>query len=176
VYKGHHEHDMITLHKTYGTIIRIAPNELLFSSLLATHDILALSHRFTKTEFCRILPPKYAPDTFTAIRVWKYSAMKRVAVVLCSLASVQKMALWIEDVYKELVNEIGNYADEAKVCDLGNLLHYFAFDAIREFAYLNGHQKQFPLHSQRNSFSDDRQKLAGMEFSGRFYSIYSEKP
>jgi hypothetical protein len=89
---------MITLHKTYGTIIRVAPNKLFFSSLLAAHHILALGYRIIKTEFYRVFPPKYAPNTFTEIRKWKYSAMKRVAVVPCSLASIQKMALKIEDV------------------------------------------------------------------------------
>jgi hypothetical protein len=54
--------------------------------------------------------------------------MKRVAVVPYSLASVQKMSPWIEDVQKEMVRKVGQYADSSKICNLGDLLHWFAFD------------------------------------------------
>lgn len=54
--------------------------------------------------------------------------MKRVAVVPYSLASVQKMSPWIEDVQREMVEKLGRYADDGKICNLGDLLHWFAFD------------------------------------------------
>jgi hypothetical protein len=135
VYKGHTELDFIDLHRRYGSIVRVAPNELSFSSPNAAHDILAPGNGFTKTEFYRVFPPKHAPDIFTETREWKHSAMKRVAVVPYSLASVQRMSPWIEDVQQELINKAGGYADSARVCDLGELLHYFAFDVIGEFAF-----------------------------------------
>lgn len=54
--------------------------------------------------------------------------MKRVAVVPYSLASVQKMGPWIEDVQREMMDKVGQYADRNKICNLGDLLHWFAFD------------------------------------------------
>ncbi|KAJ9602591.1 hypothetical protein H2200_012784 [Cladophialophora chaetospira] len=135
VYQGHTELDFIDLHRRYGKIVRVAPNELSFSSPTAAHDILAPGNGFTKTEFYRVFPPKHAPDIFTEIREWKHSAMKRVAVVPYSLASVQKMSPWIEEVQRELIGKIGEYADGEKVCNLGDLLHFFAFDVIGEFAF-----------------------------------------
>lgn len=135
VYRGHTELDFIGLHKRYGKIVRVAPNELSFSSPTAARDILAPGNGFTKTEFYRVFPPKHAPDIFTEIREWKHSAMKRVAVVPYSLASVQKMAPWIEEVQKDLIGKVGEYADAGRICDLGDLLHFFAFDVIGEFAF-----------------------------------------
>lgn len=60
--------------------------------------------------------------------------MKRAAVTPYSLASMQKRAHLIEDVQKQLVETIDRYLSPAggKVCDLGNLLHYFAFDVSLE--------------------------------------------
>ena len=134
VYKGHTEADYIALHRRYGPVVRVAPNELSFSSPNAAREILAPGTGFTKTEFYRVFPPKHAPDIFTETREWKHAAMKRMAVVPYSLASVQKMAPWIEDVQRELVAKVGEYAD-GRLCDLGNLLHYFAFDVVGEFAF-----------------------------------------
>ncbi|OAP65103.1 hypothetical protein AYL99_01075 [Fonsecaea erecta] len=135
VYNGHTELDFVDLHRKYGRIVRVAPNELSFSSPVAAHDILTPGNGFTKTEFYRVFPPKHAPDIFTETREWKHAAMKRVAVVPYSLASVQKMGPWIEDVQKEFIAKIGEYADSGRVCDLGDLLHYFAFDVVGEFAF-----------------------------------------
>jgi hypothetical protein len=150
VYKGHAELDSIALHKQYGHVVRVGPNELSFSSPFAAHDILAPGNGFTKTEFYRVFPPKHAPDIFTETREWKHSAMKRVAVVPYSLASVQKMAPWIEEVQKVMVSKIAKYAEENKICDLGDLLHYFAFDVIGEFAF-----------SQRYGFLAEEKDVGG---------------
>lgn len=54
--------------------------------------------------------------------------MKRVAVVPYGLASVQKMSPWIEEVQQVFIGKVDEYADAQKPCDLGDLLHYFAFD------------------------------------------------
>lgn len=55
--------------------------------------------------------------------------MKRYAVTPYSLTQMQKRAVPIENMIKDLMHHLDAYAtDSTKVCNLGNLLHYFAFD------------------------------------------------
>ena len=55
--------------------------------------------------------------------------MKRYAVVPYSLPQMQKRSEPIEGMIKLLMEHLENYAtDNKRVCNLGNLLHYFAFD------------------------------------------------
>jgi len=55
--------------------------------------------------------------------------MKRYAVTPYSLAQMQKRSGPIEGMIKLLMEHLEKYATENKrVCNLGNLLHYFAFD------------------------------------------------
>jgi hypothetical protein len=133
-----------------GPVVRVAPNELSFASPNAARDIFAVGKGFTKTEFYKVasrslvatilfadlpqvFPPAHNPDIFTETREWKHAQMKRAAVTPYSLASMQKRAHLIEDVQKQLVETIDRYLSPAgKVCDLGNLLHYFAFDVSLE--------------------------------------------
>ena len=55
--------------------------------------------------------------------------MKRAAATPYSLASMQKRANGIGDVQRQLIEVVDrNIYTPKQVCDLGKLLHYFAFD------------------------------------------------
>jgi hypothetical protein len=49
--RGHTEHDHIALHRKYGPVVRIAPEELSFASPQAGRDILTAGKGFHKTDF-----------------------------------------------------------------------------------------------------------------------------
>ena len=115
--------------------MRVGPNELSFASPNAARDIFAVGKGFTKTEFYKVFPPAHAPDIFTEVREWKHAQMKRAAVTPYSLASMQKRASVIEDIQRDLAEVLDRYASTpGKICDLGKLLHYFAFDVSRNRA------------------------------------------
>lgn len=74
---------------------------------------------------------QHAPDIFTEVREWKHAQMKRYAVVPYSLPQMQKRSEPIENMIKLLMEHLEKYAtDNKRVCNLGNLLHYFAFDVF----------------------------------------------
>ena len=76
-----------------------------------------------------MFPPAENPDIFTEIREWKHAQMKRFAVVPYSLASMQRLTPSIEEVERLLLRKVGAFAaDSSVVCDLGDWLHWFAFD------------------------------------------------
>jgi hypothetical protein len=110
-------------------VVRIAPNEVSFASPNAAKDILAAGKGFNKTDFYKVFPTKENPDIFTEIREWKHAQMKRFAVTPYSLASIQRQAPYIESVERQLIEKLDGFAgDSGKPCDLGDWLHYFAFD------------------------------------------------
>lgn len=55
--------------------------------------------------------------------------MKRYAVTPYSLAQMQKRSGPIEAMIMSLMEHLDKYAvEKQRLCNLGNLLHYFAFD------------------------------------------------
>ncbi|KAL6247947.1 hypothetical protein RBB50_005295 [Rhinocladiella similis] len=135
-YNGHTELDHIALHKKYGPIVRTSPNEVSFGTCNAAKDIFAVGKGFHKTMFYSVFPPKHAPDIFTEVREWKHAQMKRYAVTPYSLAQMQKRSGPIESMIMLLMEHLSKYGDDSKrVCNLGNLLHYFAFDVLGEVAF-----------------------------------------
>jgi cytochrome P450 len=134
-YRGHTELDHIALHARYGPIVRIAPNEVSLSSQQAAKDVFTVGKGFHKTDFYAVFPPPENPDIFTEVREWKHAQMKRFAATPYSLASMQKMTPSIEEVERVLVDMLKGYAGRGETCDLGNWLHWFAFDVLGEVAF-----------------------------------------
>lgn len=110
-------------------MVRVAPNEVSFASPNAAKDIFTVGKGFNKTDFYKVFPPPENPDIFAEIREWKHAQMKRFAVTPYCLASMQRLTPCIEDVERQLVEKLDGFAEDSRlVCDLGDWLHYFAFD------------------------------------------------
>lgn len=131
--------DHIALHKTYGSIVRIAPNEISLSSPEAAREVLAAGRGFHKTDFYAVFPPPENPDIFTETRESVHARKKRVANVPYSMAAMQRLSPFIDDTVKLLVSRLEGIAGEREKgkgrVDLGDWLHYFAFDVLGEVAF-----------------------------------------
>lgn len=138
---GHTHVDHIALHRKYGPVVRIAPNEVSVSSPEAARTLLSAGRRFFKTPFYAVFPPPENPDIFTETREEVHAVKKRVANVPYSMAAMQQLSPFIDDTVEVLMRKIdehinNNNASSGKgVFDLGSYLHYFAFDVLGEVAF-----------------------------------------
>ena len=147
--RGQSNHDHIDLHKRYGPIVRIAPNEVSIASPVAARNVLAAGKRFYKTDFYAVFPPPQNPDIFTEIREEVHAQKKKVANVPYSMAAMRQLSPFIDDTIEVLSKKIGEYCPRSgddhgkgydqrtgrQVLDLGAWLHYFAFDVLGEVAF-----------------------------------------
>ncbi|KAL0472552.1 cytochrome P450 [Neurospora intermedia] len=128
--------DHIELHRKYGPVVRIAPNEVSVASPEAARTLLSAGKRFFKTPFYSVFPPAENPDIFTEIREDAHAQKKRVANVPYSMAVMQQLSPFIDDTIELLVRKIDEHIAQHKgVFDLGDYLHYFAFDVLGEVAF-----------------------------------------
>jgi hypothetical protein len=135
VVSGHAHLDIIALHSRYGPIVRIAPNELSFSSPEAARQLLSAGKGFHKTLFYAVFPPPENPDIFTETREAVHAQKKRVANVPYTMAAMQQLGPFIEDTIELLVFKLDQFADGSANIDLGEWLHFFAFDVLGEVAF-----------------------------------------
>lgn len=142
----HTQWDHLALHRKYGPIVRIAPNEVSLSSPEAARTMLSAGKRFYKTKFYYVFPPPENPDIFTEIREDVHAMKKKVANVPYSMAAMQQLSPFIDDSIEALMVKMdamadgslvvgGRSADGRPVIDLGNWLHWFAFDVLGEVAF-----------------------------------------
>ncbi|EOO00667.1 putative pisatin demethylase protein [Phaeoacremonium minimum UCRPA7] len=136
--------DHIALHKKYGPIVRIAPDEVSVSSPEAARLLLSAGKRFYKTDFYGVFPPPENPDIFTEVREDVHAQKKKVANVPYSMAAMQQLSPFIDDTIEVLMHKLDGIANASQgiqdfakgpVLDLGNWLHWFAFDVLGEVAF-----------------------------------------
>lgn len=139
--RGHTEHDHIAVHRRYGDVVRVAPEELSFARPQAGRDILTAGKGFHKTDFYGVFPPPENPDIFTETREHVHAQKKRVAATPYSMASMLQQSERIDGVIDLLKSKLDAFAStteasgKRKVLDLGDWLHYFAFDVLGEVAF-----------------------------------------
>ncbi|KAI1099575.1 cytochrome P450 [Jackrogersella minutella] len=143
----HLEH--IELHRKYGPVVRIAPNELSFSSPAVARNVLSAGKRFYKTDFYKVFPPPENPDIFTEIREDVHAMKKKVANVPYSMAAMRQLSPFIDDTIDYLASRLDQFCPDTAipgfqqagipgrnpVVNLGDWLHFFAFDVLGEVAF-----------------------------------------
>ncbi|KAL7625826.1 hypothetical protein AAE478_005049 [Parahypoxylon ruwenzoriense] len=139
----------IELHRKYGPVVRIAPNELSFSSPTVARNVLSAGKRFYKTDFYSVFPPPENPDIFTEIREDVHAMKKKVANVPYSMAAMRQLSPFIDDTIDYLVSRLDQFCPDTAIpgfqqaglpgrnpiVNLGDWLHYFAFDVLGEVAF-----------------------------------------
>ncbi|CAI4213404.1 unnamed protein product [Parascedosporium putredinis] len=110
----------IDLHRKYGPIVRIAPNE--------------------QDQVLRRVPPPENPDIFTEVREHVHAQKKKVANVPYSMAAMQQLSPFIDESIELFMSKLDGFATSSQSAtkgrvDLGAWLHYFAFDVLGEVAF-----------------------------------------
>ncbi|KAK9781184.1 putative Cytochrome P450 [Seiridium cardinale] len=148
VVRGQTHLEHIALHHKYGPVVRIAPNEVSISSPQAARAVLSAGKGFHKTDFYGVFPPVQNPDIFTETREDVHAVKKRVANVPYSMAAMRQLSPFINETIDFLASRLGEFCvdvkneqdEEARIgsmgrVDLGDWLHYFAFDVLGEVAF-----------------------------------------
>ena len=106
-----------------------------FATPQAALDILATSKGFHKTDFYSVFPPPKHPDIFTEVREEVHARKKRVATGPYSLASLRKLTFWVDETMNVLSAKLDDFVVSGHACDLGEWLHFFAFDVLGEVVF-----------------------------------------
>jgi len=125
IYVGDMEKVQRDLHKKYGVLIRIAPNEVSTAEPTAIPKIYRNQRPLTKTDFYPIWGGSTIskqPDTFTCIDERVHSNYRRIVNPVYTLSNVLKTEEHIDKCSKLFVQRLGEHADSKKSIDLGHWL------------------------------------------------------
>ncbi|KAH8801441.1 cytochrome P450 [Xylogone sp. PMI_703] len=152
VLKGNIDKKQRELHRKYGKIVRIAPNEVSVSDPEAVRVIYSVNSGFTKTDFYNPFASHISPneDLFTQ-RDEKLHAYRRKFVNnLYSLTSILESEQYVDDCTHMFITRMDEFAISGKSMDLGIWFQMYAFDVIGELFF----GKQFGFMKDRHDYHD----------------------
>ncbi|KAG4288531.1 hypothetical protein FPRO06_06183 [Fusarium proliferatum] len=125
------------LHEKYGSIVRMAPDEVSISDPAALKVIYAVNAGFTKTDFYTPFAPHLSPheDLFTQRDEKIHAQRRRFVNNLYSLSSILESEAYVDACILTFKDRLGEFAAQSDAFDLGLWLQMFAFDVIGELFY-----------------------------------------
>ncbi|KAJ5678396.1 uncharacterized protein N7477_004029 [Penicillium maclennaniae] len=134
------------LHKRYGPVVRLAPNEVSFTSLDAMKEIYASGGSgYDKTEFYSLFKQFKTKTMFSTLRKDEHSKRKRIFAERYAMTNVMKakpLAAITERAraFVSQCTEVGN-----KSVDVYVLLHCYALDCVTHFMFSPGGLKSLDI-------------------------------
>lgn len=159
----------IELHKRYGPFVRIGPNEISMSDPAFVGEVLAPGKGFSKTDFYSVFPPQEPKDIFTELDEYVHANKKRVAAIPYSMNTMLQISEPLTNTIQHLVLKLKSAAVDQGHVDLGQWLHFFAFDSLGEVAF----SSEFGF---LNAGRDIDHTLYTIKQAARYGGIVGQKP
>lgn len=123
-----------SLHKRYGPLVRLGPNEVACASPDEIKKIYPTSKPLTKTDFYPVWRApgmsKY-PDVFSETDEKQHAERRRIINPVYSMSNVLQAENYIDKCTTLFMERMGEYADKGEVIDLGQWLQMCVYVHLR---------------------------------------------
>lgn len=133
-YKGTRTRKINALHKIYGPVVRVGPNEVSFNSTSALRTIYGAGSGFERTGFYRMFEAYGRKNMFSFTSVKEHGERKKLFAHAYAKSAMLKgdNAAMVEQKAKLFLELLQKEGPESEIFAS---LHYFSLDNITEFLY-----------------------------------------
>ncbi|KAF2733856.1 cytochrome P450 [Polyplosphaeria fusca] len=139
IYRGDGELVERALHRKYGPLIRIAPNEVSSSDPAAVPEIYRNHNPLQKTDFYSVWSSgntfSEQSDLFTCLDENEHKEKRKTITTVYSLSNVVKNEENIQQCTLLLLQKLEKLAKRRQPFDIGEWLHWYAFDVIGKLTF-----------------------------------------
>ncbi|KAI8634708.1 cytochrome P450 family protein [Xylariaceae sp. FL1651] len=128
--KGRWHRDLVDLHRRYGPVVRIGPNELSVGDSEAFRQIYRVSNAFPKSAAYSVIKGSRSFDVTNERDEKTHAAQRRLVARPYSMESMKHLEPQIDPLIKIFLGKLDDFVAESEVIDLGYWLQLFAFDVI----------------------------------------------
>lgn len=139
VWKGHSHLTAIQLHRTYGPLVRIAPNHVSVADPAYIPVFYNIKENYTKSAFypiqCISWKKKPEMNLFSTRDPQYHRIEKRKVGAAYSLPNLLESEEAIDSCIKLFMARLDEFASKGQPVDLGAWMQYFAFDVVGEVTF-----------------------------------------
>ncbi|KAI3332133.1 cytochrome P450 [Xylariaceae sp. AK1471] len=134
-YRGHWHRDLVALHKLYGPVVRIGPNELSIGDPEAFLTIYRVNGAYPKSASYSVVQGSRPFDLAGERNEKIHAAQRRLVARPYSMESTVRLEPQVDELVTELLGKLDDVASSAQIIDFGYWLQLFAFDVIGAVSY-----------------------------------------
>lgn len=133
-YKGTRTRKINALHREYGSVVRVGPDEVAFNSISAMRAIYGAGSGFERTDFYHIFAAYGRGNMFSFTSARQHAQRKKI------FASAYAKSVMLKGENAGMIEaKVRKYLDllerEGRTNNIFSSLHYFSLDNITEFLY-----------------------------------------
>ncbi|GES63242.1 benzoate 4-monooxygenase cytochrome P450 [Aspergillus terreus] len=135
-YRGTRTRRINSLHKQYGDVVRVGPNELSFNSLSALKSVYGAGSGFQRDKFYRMFDAYGRQVMFSFASSVDHRDRKKLLNHAYSKTAVlsPRNAAMVEGKTRQFLSLLDREA-KSGIMEIFNALHYFSMDSITQFLY-----------------------------------------
>ncbi|KAN0119335.1 cytochrome P450 [Hyaloscypha variabilis] len=139
VYKGSFETTNLNLHKKYGPIVRIAPNEYSVDDVEAAKSIYRVGNGFVKAQwYWAWMPPiPERANLFADMDPQHHASQRRKFASAYTMTSLVEYESSVNECTSILAQRFSELAASGQTINFGHWLQYYAFDTISLITFGN---------------------------------------
>lgn len=145
VTKGSNHLDVINLHKKHGPLVRVGPNHVSFSDGEALNQVYSANTKFEKSGFYIPFdvkaPHGWVPTVFSVRSEQSHRGIKRPIAGAYSMTTLLELEALTDEciaIFQTKMDEkISKSANRKIELNLGDWLHWYAFDLITSITFSN---------------------------------------
>ncbi|KAH7082090.1 cytochrome P450 [Paraphoma chrysanthemicola] len=135
-FRGQWHDDVLELHKKYGRVVRVAPNEVSIVDEYAMKNLYGHGHNAQKTSWYNVWNPPGGRTHFFSTTDKKTHAFLRKRVTgAYSMSSILKYEQYIQSCLDLLFHRLQEHAGSGQAVDIAHFTDAFAFDVIGELGH-----------------------------------------
>ena len=134
VFQGDMDTVQRALHRQYGLLVRIAPDEVICADPGSIRTIYPTSKPLAKSEFYRMWHQKSFskyPDNFANMDEKLHSERRKIVNPIYTMSTILTLEPYIDSCSELFVLRLGELADANAVIDLGEWLHWYVHQQHR---------------------------------------------
>jgi hypothetical protein len=133
--RGKWHDEILQIHKRYGRVVRIAPNEVSIVDEWAMKNLYGHGHNAPKTDWYSVWdPPRTAPQLFSALDKKVHGFLRKRVSGAYSMSAILKYESYIQNCLDLLLQKLTYHANQGPV-DMSDWTNAFAFDVVGELGY-----------------------------------------
>ncbi|KAJ5182615.1 hypothetical protein N7492_000231 [Penicillium capsulatum] len=135
VRRGQFEHDNIRLHRQYGSIVRLAPNQYSISDSSAIKTVYGVGSRFPKSAWYDGWKHPAQWSVFSDRNIKRHAETRKQFTNIYSMSSLIHYEGFVDQCADLFTARLSEFADNEQSFNLGHWLQCYAFDVIGNITF-----------------------------------------